>query len=134
LDLDGITSIPGTVDYYYNLQMIGNSLVKEGDLAIFSLRYDDTERSNTIYLTADGRYPITRDFRINPRLRWDFRDSQNGVKRTRWSPIIRFDYRITRRLRFEFDLGAEATRQEIANGDVTETWRHFVALGFRLTY
>lgn len=134
LDLDGITSTPGSEDYYYNVQMIGNGLIKEGDVAIFSIRYDDTEASNTIYLTADGRYPITRDLRFNPRLRWDFRDSKNGTQRYRWSPLVRFDYRLNRHWRLELDAGLEATRQETAVGATTEIWRDFISIGFRLIF
>jgi tetratricopeptide (TPR) repeat protein len=99
----GVDAIPGTGnDYFYSLQLTGSSLFKAGDVSILQLRYSDTGDANTTSFLVNSRYPVTRQFRVNPRVRVNYRRNTDDDS-TQWiiAPRLRLDYRVLRRYRFE---------------------------------
>ncbi len=105
----GVEAIPSTgYEYFYNVQFVGSNLIKSGDIAIFGLRYSDTSTANTITGNLNTRYPVNTAWRINPRIRVDYRtNNSNDGSRFTLSPILRLEYRFSRRLRFEIEGGGE---------------------------
>ena len=127
-------SVPGTDnEFYYNLQLIGSNLIKEGDITIVGLRYIDATTSDTISASLNTRYPVTRDFRVNPRFRVDFRKNDDDTEQFIYRPSARFTYSIKRRFRLETEFGGEWSDREIVTGSAkSESW--FVNLGYRADF
>ncbi len=121
-------------EYFYNFQLIGNSLLKTGDTGIIGLRFFDTKSSNTTSLSLNSRYPITNQWRINPRFKIDYRET-NADDTTQWvySPEIRTDYRWRKRYRFEFELGGKWSTRELQQGN-DDASSFYYSLGFRADF
>ncbi len=130
-----VEAIAGTgVEFFYSAQLIGSSVIKEGDIAILGLRYVDTDRFKRYTIDLNTRYPVTRSFRISPRLRTDYRvdkdddDTQLSVK-----PSVRLIYYWDRELQFELDLGGEWVTNRI-DGESDKTLGLFFNLGYRFDF
>ena len=131
----GVEAIPGTGnEYFYNLQFIGSNLIKTGDISVLGLRYSDTSTSNISSVNMDIRYPVMTVWRINPRMRVDYRDNSNNDS-TQWiaAPSLRVDYRWRKRYRFELEGGGEWSSQELAT-DTEDTSSYFVSIGYRADF
>jgi tetratricopeptide (TPR) repeat protein len=128
-----VEAIPGTgIESFYNLQFIGSSLIKEGDIAILGFRYQNTSSSDTYSANLNTRYPVNRAFRINPRFRVDYRmNDEDGGEQLTTAPGLRIDYRFRRRVRIELEGGTEWTTDKL--GDQTDrTFGYFLFLGYRV--
>jgi tetratricopeptide (TPR) repeat protein len=131
----GIEAIPDTGnEYFYNLQLIGSSLFTSGDINIFGMRYSDTSTAKIYTLSLDSRYPVNNDWRINPRIRLDYRENDNDDStQTTVLPSIRTDYRWRKRYRFEFEAGKEWSERDLT--DRTEdSSSYFFNLGYRVDF
>ena len=130
----GVAAVPGTDnEYYYNLQLIGSNLIKEGDITIVGLRFIDATTSDTTSLSLNTRYPVSKDFRVNPRFRVDFRKNSDDTEQFIYRPSARLTYSIKRRFRLEAELGGEWSDREIVTGSTkSESW--FVNLGYRADF
>lgn len=131
----GVEAVPGTdIEYFYNLQLIGSNFLKEGDITILGLRFIDATTTDTTSLSLNTRYPVTRDFRVNPRLRVDFR--RNLVDDTEqyiYRPSARLTWNIRRRFRLEVELGGEWSDREIVTGSA-QSRSYFINLGYRADF
>ena len=130
----GIEAVPGTGwEYFYSLQFIGSSLMKPGDISIVGLRYADGDNANSISGTLNTRYPVNHQWRLNPRVRLDYRDNDDGT--TQWikAPSFRTEYRWRKRYRFEGEAGAEWSSQQLEE-DNSKTSSYFVSLGYRYDF
>lgn len=121
-------------EYSYSAQLVGSSLVKQGDTAIIGLRYSDASTSDTISFSLNTRYPVERDFRVNPRLRLDYsKRATNDSTLYRVAPSLRMEYYWKRFLSVEFEGGAEWTYEWVADQkDVIKDY--FVVAGYRLDF
>jgi len=131
----GVEAIPGTDnEYFYNLQFIGSNLLKPGDISIAGLRYSDTTSSHIGSLTLDSRFPFRNVWRVNPRMRVDYRDnSSNNSSQWIAAPSMRIDYRWRKRYRFETEFGGEWSTQELPN-DTQDSSSWFFNLGYRADF
>ena len=131
----GVEGIVGTgADYFYSLQLVGSNLIKPGDIAIFEARYADADTTDTISLSVNTRYPVTSDFRINPRFRVDFRNNSNDDSdQVIYRPSLRLNYQLKRRLRFEAELGGEWSEREITDGS-DKSRSYFITIGYRADF
>jgi len=130
----GIEAVPGTGwEYFYSLQFIGSSLMKPGDISIIGLRYADGDNADTISGTLNTRYPLNHQWRLNPRVRLDYRDNDDGT--TQWikAPSFRTEYRWHKRYRFEGEAGAEWSSQQLEE-DNSKTSSYFLSLGYRYDF
>jgi len=121
-------------DYFYSLQLIGNSLIKEGDLGILGLRYADTSSATTSTLSINSRYPVNSVWRVNPMLRIDRRVfiADDSLQWT-YSPSVRVNYRWHRNAQFELELGGEWSNHDFT--DTTEKFSaYFLNAGYRLDF
>ncbi|MCC6207036.1 MAG: hypothetical protein IT488_02625 [Gammaproteobacteria bacterium] len=121
-------------EYIYSLQLVGNGVIHPGDLAILGLIYSDASTTNTTTFNLNTRYPVTDSLRINPRLRLDYRqfDQGNG---TQWitTPSIRFDYRYRRTIDLDADIGFQWSDRDTA--DITEkSSGYYVYIGYNLGF
>jgi len=131
----GVEAIPGTGnEYFYNLQLIGTGLLKEGDIAIAGIRYSDTSTANIFSVNLNSRYPVNSAWRVNPRLRVDFRRNKRDSSH-QWTlaPSLRTDYRWKKRYHFELELGGEWSNLRLT--DTTEKTRsYFMSMGYRIDF
>lgn len=131
----GVIGYDGTgYDYFYSLQFIGNSLIKEGDIAIIGLRYSDTSTSRTYSVNINTRYPITRNLRINPRFLIDYRTTkENDNELLKFRPLVRLEYRWKRYYNFEIEGGLEFSTDKTSS--TTDDRRgYFLTLGYRIDF
>ena len=70
---EGVTNLDSD-DWYLYTQLVGNSLIKPGDMFSAGLRYTDAERMNLSSLQLRARIPVRERWQTTPRLRVDYRD------------------------------------------------------------
>ena len=118
-------------DYFYSIQLIGSSLIKQGDLGILGLRYADTSTASTTTFSINTRYPFNHEWRINPRLRLDQREfASDNTQQWTVLPSIRVNYRWRKHTQLEVELGGEWSSHELT--DQTEkTSAYFLNAGYR---
>ncbi len=121
-------------EYSYSAQVVGSSLVKEGDTAIIGLRYSDASTADTVSLSLNTRYPVERDFRVNPRLRLDYsKRASNDSKLYKVAPSLRVEYYWKRFLSVELEGAAEWTYEWV--GDQKDVIKdYFIVAGYRLDF
>jgi hypothetical protein len=131
----GVEANPGTgVEFFYSTQLIGTNLFTEGDVTILGLRYFDTMNHNSYSAIINTRFSINRDFRVNPRVQFEYRENKDGGgDRFNVRPLLRLDYRLKRWLRLETEGGMEWTR-ETALGEDERSRGYFFSLGFRADF
>ena len=131
----GVPATPDTgYEFLYNLQLTGSSLFKTGDLGIVGLRYADLDTSNLYTLSLNARYPVTPEFRINPRFDVIYRKNKNDSgKRLTYRPFLRLEYQLKRNIRFESEIGGDWIEDDGTFG--SERIRtYFVNLGYRVDF
>ena len=130
----GVAATPDSEYSYYSADVVVSSLFTEGDVGIVGLRYAVSETTDVYSTTFDTRFPIGRGWRINPRLRVDYREIKTDQS-TQWiyTPGVRVQYRMGRRVRFELQTGKQFSTREMARSDQDrESW--FVYAGYQLFY
>jgi len=127
----GVPSTPGTgTDYFLSTQLVGNNLLVKRDTGVLGIRYYATAPSNTISLIANSRFPVTRKWRINPRLQFDIRKQSNGRSQEKLRAIFKTDYRYQNKARFDFEIGYDKTTEH-TNGQSLGHNSLFFTLGYR---
>ncbi len=122
------------VEYFYSAQLIGSGVIEDGDLTVVGLRYSDLSTSDRYTIDLNTRYPVDRSFRVNPRLRSDYRDNKNNDgTRISLRPSIRFDYLWNRELSLEFDIGGEWNRDK-RDGVSEDSFDLFTIIGYRVDF
>lgn len=127
-------------EFIYSVQLIGSSLIKEGDVSIVGVSYYDAKNSKTSSLTLNTRYPVTNNWRVNPRMRIDYRTSSNGGNNVAYKPQLLTDYRLGKELTFELEGGVEwdelstvraATSTTTATTSSQNTQIYYISIGYR---
>lgn len=128
------TGVAGTEeagpDYYISTQLVGNSLLMKHDTGILGIRYYQTEPSDTVSFIANSRFPLSRDWRINPRLQFDIRKQFDGRKQRKIRAMLKTDYRYLNRVRFDFEVGYDDTSVSNTTVDLANSNLYF-SLGYR---
>jgi hypothetical protein len=117
--------------FFYNVQMIKNDLLKQGDIGILSLRYYDTTASHTFRLGVSSRYPINNVWRINPRFDISYRENtDNSNTQLVLSPYLRMDYRLRKSFTLELE-GGLSRYQDKNDLETTNFTDYFFRAGYR---
>jgi len=131
----GVAAIPGTDNqYFYSLQLIGSSLLKEGDISILGLRYSVIEFADTYGFDISSRYPLTRAWRANPKFSTDYRRATDNTEILTLRPSARIDYRWKNNVSYDIEGGLiwsddiSGTTTNSSNLDV------LFELGYRIDY
>ena len=131
----GVEAIPDTgKEYFYNLQLIGSNLFKTGDTSILGTRFSDTSTAKIYTVSLDSRYPVIRAWRVNPRLRVDYRENDNDDS-NQWTalPSLRMDYRWRKRYRFEVEGGKEWTTRDFTDRS-EDSSSYYLSMGYRADF
>ena len=127
----GVPATPSTgTDYFISTQIVGNNLILKRDTGVLGLRYLDTRLSTTWSIIANTRIPVSRNWRINPRLQYDMRDLTDGRSQDKIRFLVRTDYRYLNKARFDFEIGYDDTNDEL-NGQSLGTNNLFFTVGYR---
>ena len=122
-------------EYFYSIQLLGNSLIKKGDLAALGFRYGDTATSDIYSINLNTRYPLTGAWRVNPRLIVDFhqghKDRSDQVK---IRPSLRTDYRWSKKLHFEIEGGLEWSSTHTSDQVEDDSLGYLIIAGFRFLF
>jgi hypothetical protein len=98
-----------------------------GDVGVVGLRFFDGSNADIVSGTLSGRYPLTRNLRLTPRFRTDYR-MQDGPDTVVLHPSVRVDLRVGV-LRFDAEVGAE---WEI--GGIEDGLTYFTTCGVRYDF
>jgi len=130
----GIFATPETTYTYVSTDLVGSSLIKEGDVSLLGLRYSDSGSTQVYSTYLDTRFPIGKYFRINPRIRVDNRLIKSDDS-TQWiyTPGIRLQYRKDRRFRIEFEAGMQFSSRETVTID-EDRESYFINLGYQFLF
>lgn len=130
----GVAATPETVYQYFSTTLVASSLLREGDVTIFGLRYSRSESTNVTSLHLDARFPLSRSFYLNPRLRVDYKEILADSS-TEWilSPGLRLQYRLGRTARVRFDAGKQFAVRDTVGINVDRE-SYFVNLGYQVFF
>lgn len=131
----GVIGYPGTgTEYYTSLQLLGSSLIADNDSHTLGVRYNDRERDRTYSVYLNSRFRISKSFRINPRVRVDYRASKlSDDTRFIVRPLLKLDYRVGKWLRLEVEGGWEWRDQTFSGIKQTSTGNYIYA-GYRAIF
>ena len=122
LGTPNIDALPPTgKEYYYGLQLIGSDLIMGNDIYILSGRYADTATAKIYTIDFNARLPITKNFRLSPRVRYGVRDNKPSAVTPvpgnfhQFQPTVRFNYYPIRNSEIEVEIGANFSQQRIFN-------------------
>jgi hypothetical protein len=129
----GVDGIDGTgFEFSYGTQLIKNDFLKTAGVGILGVRYFDGSTSDLATVTLDARYPITRRFRANPRVRADYRIVSDSGDVFSLLPSLRLDFQIWK-LTFDAEVTSEwRVPMQSAGGD--ERWGYSTTFGVRYDY
>jgi tetratricopeptide (TPR) repeat protein len=127
----GVPATPETgPDYYLNVQLVTNNYFVKRDTNILGIRFYNTDTSNTTSLIANTRYPITPQWRLNPRLQFDIRNFSDGRSQNKLRAILKTDYQYLNKVRFDFDVGYEDNTEDVSGPSLGNNNLFFI-LGYR---
>ncbi|MCL7488104.1 MAG: hypothetical protein M8357_08035 [Desulfobulbaceae bacterium] len=128
----GLEAFESTGDeFYYSLQFLGSSLVRNGDFASAGLRYGDTKLRDYYTFSVNYRYPFSDIFRISPRMKIEYRENKVlAGEQWRFIPGLRIEYTLGKDWRFEID-GEYRYADQALEGIVDSKDGYSLSLGFR---
>jgi len=105
----GVEGIPGTgYEYFYSAQVIGSRLVSDRDISSVGVRYSDTSSYNIYSLDLNTRFLVSRKWRINPKMRLDYRQiNRDDADQVRIRPSFTIGYHSEGDAHFEFEGGLD---------------------------
>lgn len=139
-----IMALPATgKEYYYGAQLIGTDLLMANDIYIVSGRIANTSTAKVYTADFNARIPITSNFKLNPRLRYGYRDNKlttavlNPGAYNQFQPTVRLNYYPFKHSEVEVEFGGNFTKQTVWNGTsfdrISETgW--VLNAGYRLDF
>jgi hypothetical protein len=117
-------------DFFYSIQLFGTSLLIPGDTASVGIRFADTDRFNAISMTLNARYPLSPKFRINPIVRVEYQDGDDGSNQWTLLSELRILYRLSRVFDLVVNVGAEYVNPRGREMFAEESVDYFVEVGY----
>ncbi len=134
----GVMAIPASgAQTFVQATLVGSSVLKSGDTAIFSLRHGDGRTATTDTFVFDVRLPSAQKLRLNPRIALTSRTNvADGSEQWIAAPMLRLAMRWPNHHRCELELGGQWSDKELPApdplfGESTEkTSAYFVNAGY----
>lgn len=134
--LNGNPAIPAGVssgdEFYYSAQLTGSEFLTSGDIWVLGLRYVDRPRADTYAVDMNVRYPITEDWRVNPRLRLAW-ETGSALEDYQVQPSLLLDYFLAKNMALEVEGGAKWQWTTQGTGDARE-FEYYVTVGYRYDF
>jgi hypothetical protein len=128
---------PSGAQTFVQATLVGSSVLKSGDTAIFSLRHGEQRTATTDTFVFDVRLPAAQKLRLNPRIALTARTNvADGSEQWIAAPMLRLAVRWPNHHRFELELGGQWSDKELPApdpmfGEATEkTSAYFVNAGY----
>lgn len=90
-------------EYFYNIQFLSNNLFSNDELIKYQVSYADTKTYNKIRYILSSSFKYNSVWRFRPRLTFEDRLSETGVRTQRFIPAFRIDHKLSRNFKWEFD-------------------------------
>ena len=134
----GVMALPASgAQTFVQATLVGSSVLKSGDTAIFSLRHGDGRTATTDTFVFDVRLPSAQRLRLNPRIALTSRvNVADGSEQWIAAPMLRLAMRWPSHHRVELELGGQWSDKELPApdpmfGESTEkTSAYFVNAGY----
>jgi len=124
-------TMPSGTELYLSGQLVGTSIVKDGDQFVGALRYAHLNDSNVYFLDLGARYPWDEKLSISPRFRAGYRVGTTiPLKETTILPSVLLDYAFARGLSFEGEVGYKYI-DSLQSGVKSASKDFFFTLGVR---
>lgn len=124
-------TLPSGTEYYFSSQLVGTNIFTPGDMYSGALRYANLSDSNVYFLDLNAGYPWNDDIRLSPRFRAGYRNGKHILlKETTLLPSLLIDYKWTKNLTFEGEIGTKWIWSDSA-GQRSTTKSLYVTLGLR---
>ena len=104
-------------DTFYSTTLVATNFFTDSDVTIFGARYSDADTSSTTQLNFSSSLRLDSQWRVNPRLIYQYRESENS---STLLPRLVVNYRATKALRFELDMGYETASTDSTLTDTTD--------------
>ncbi len=131
----GVDAIPPPgLEYYVSGQLNGQNVFKDADSVTMGLRYAGSKTSNFYMSDVYYRFPMSENWRINPRVRVSLRDSKiNDQQQLLIMPSVASRYRLNKKWSFESELGLRWEDVMSTLGD-TQTLDILATAGYRYEF
>ncbi len=115
----GVMALPASgAQTFVQATLVGSSVLKSGDTAIFSLRHGEQRTATTDTFVFDVRLPAGQKVRWNPRIALTARTNvADGSDQWIAAPMLRFGVRWPSHHRFELELGGQWSDKELPAPD-----------------
>ena len=120
---------PTGTEYSVFAQLLGNNWFFEKDVSSTGLRWADSAASNRVTFSFSTRFPLNKQWRLNPRFQWEKVSGSDGTSSMLIRPSVRADFRYKRNIRFEFEGGVDVTQRDVAGGSDDET-SYYIRAGY----
>lgn len=118
----GVDATQGTgAEMFYGTNLVITNFFTGNDTTIFGLRYSDTATSSITQFNYSTNFNVSKKWRINPRLVVDSRDNNNNSTRATIRPRLIVNYRPSRSIKYELDLGYENAETTSSVATTTES-------------
>lgn len=92
---------------YFALQMVASQLINPRDTLLAGLQHTQADTYNSDTLTLTHRFPVEQAWRFDTRFKYDRRMNDNGVRSNKTSPSVRIEYRPSKSVETQLELGGE---------------------------
>lgn len=130
----GVEAFTGTDgnDISYQVQLMGESLLRSYDFNQIILRYDTTPTYKAMGWQLISRYPLFGAWRIGPRMLFQRKSTDTGYTSIFYAPYAHLDYQRRGHV-LEMEAGAELGKNP-AGLEIGNTTRLFVSIGYRINF
>lgn len=126
----GVAAIEGTGnEFFYSAQFIGYNVFNANETSRYQVRYDDTKTFKRTRFTASTRFKLKNNkWRLRPQVTFENRINSNGGTNDKITTGLKFDYKVKRKFKIEFDVSYEVGKTDFPVS-ITEN-NYFVSAGF----
>lgn len=131
----GVDAVEGAgYDLFYYTQLTTYNTFKKNDIVITGFNLDDVSSYYVYGALLSYQFPLTRNFKLIPSLRFNYRDyKKSDDARIGVRPSLRGDYKIKKWLRFEVEVGTEWVDEKTTSSSST-AYNLYIASGFTITF
>jgi hypothetical protein len=117
-------------EYTYYLQLAGRALLMDRGVTTAGVRIFDGDRYDSYMLQLNGRYPVAPNLALNPIIRVEYQDADDGL--VRWVPRLRLDY-TWKDLIFDLDAAFDL-RRSVSGGSRPDEYGYSLLFGVRYDF
>lgn len=126
----GVVGNEGTgFEHYYSAQFIATDMFSKNDISILGLRYESRFNSDRTSVNLIRRDRIDEKLSFGTKLRIDYQKRKSGENISDLRPSSKVGYKISRKVKLEFELGIQHRIRENSLDDNNET-NGFFSLGY----